>query len=76
MLGEFKERAEWHLGSCEVIKRCICDPLVAFKEQQRKEVKSHQAGVEKALKSLMEINALAAKVRILYLPRKKMKRVI
>jgi hypothetical protein len=45
-----------------VIKKAVCDPLSAFKEQQRKDHKGQQAAVEKSLKTLLEISALAAKV--------------
>ena len=62
MLGEFKDRAEWHLGMCDVIKRSVCDPLTAFREQQRKDHKAAQAPVEKALKSLLDVQSLVAKV--------------
>eukprot|EP00047_Mylnosiga_fluctuans_P010162 m.14850 g.14850 ORF g.14850 m.14850 type:complete len:619 (+) comp2981_c0_seq1:68-1924(+) len=63
VLGEFKDRAEWHLSTCEVIKRSVCDPLSSFKDQQRKDHKAIQANVEKSLKSLLEINGLVAKLK-------------
>ena len=62
VVGEFKERADWHLSICETIKKSICDVLPSFAEQQRKLHKTHQATVDKACKTLQDLNALVAKV--------------
>ncbi len=63
VLGEFKERSEWHLGTCEAIKKSICDPLQQLKEQQKKEHKTLQTPVEKAHKKLVDFLAIVSKVR-------------
>lgn len=62
MLGEFKERADWHLSISEMMKKAVCDPLFALEKQLRKDHKAIQAPVEKALKTLYEVNGLVSKV--------------
>lgn len=62
MLLEFKERSEWHNSFCDVIKRTLIDPLLSFKEQQKKDHKATQAPVDKAHKVFSEFAANVAKV--------------
>eukprot|EP00050_Salpingoeca_kvevrii_P010773 m.10269 g.10269 ORF g.10269 m.10269 type:complete len:648 (-) comp3071_c1_seq1:233-2176(-) len=51
VMKEIDEQAAWHHGIADMLKKRVCDPMMQFKEKQKKAHKNAQVNVERALKT-------------------------
>ena len=59
---EAKERADLHLQIVDNLKKNVADPLLAYTEQMKKDLKTQYAPIDKAYKNFMDALANSLKV--------------
>ena len=66
LVAEGKERADLHLQISETLKKSVADPLTAYSEQLKKDLKLQYAPIDKAFKNFMDALANSIKVVLVW----------
>ena len=62
-MQEFDDSAGWHTKIAELLKKRVCEKLILFEKESRKENKARQQPVEKSYQALNDEVTAMLKVR-------------
>lgn len=65
ILDSFTTEAQWHTSVAEQLRNTVSDPLLAFKDEQKKDHKTTQVEIEAAYKTYMSHLSDSHKVQYL-----------